>query len=112
MGRRLGIENKKAEKLGENLHFLGLAKNNKRVSFDSDDEDGDGDADNVAIAKRPRLQLVHSDQTIVNVPFSEDTYFGQREAPVAENSLLLQAGIARDFHFLSELSKVLDFETL
>ncbi|MBK36316.1 MAG: hypothetical protein CME26_12420 [Gemmatimonadetes bacterium] len=76
------------------------------------DSDGNGDADNVAIAKRPRLQLVHSDQTIVNVPFSEDTYFGQREAPVAENSLLLQAGIARSLRLKFDLPPIPEDATI
>ena len=46
------------------------------------------------------------------MPFSEDTYFGQREAPVAENSLLLQAGIARSLRLKFDLPPIPEDATI
>ena len=67
------------------------------------DLNGDGLADEEAVLKRPILRLVNSADDIVEIPLSEDTYYGLKEASVPDGTLLLQAGIARSVHLQFDL---------
>lgn len=68
--------------------------------------DGNGTADEAAIARRPFLRLIDSNNNPIEIPLSEDTYFGQREAAVPDGTLLLQAGIARSVRLLFDFPTI------